>query len=351
MGDECQDGAVAQCDGANRERPVVKRRIGLAVLASVLVVSGCAADPADSELDEISALVDGCAPGGAEVESIVVEGAFGAVPEVTFDAPLAVVQTQRAVIIEGSGEPVENGDDLVIDYALYNATTGAKIEDSGFDEFSPTVLRLDTAAPVFAGVSLTAACSTTGSRVIGVIPAADAFGPEGAPEFGLSAGDALLFVLDIISIKPPPEPPLDRIEGEPREPSEGFPGVTYDETGEPTVEIPSGDVPTEFAVDVVIEGSGALVGSGAVVVVHYHGVNWNTAEVFDSSWTRGQPASFPTGGVIPGFRDGLIGQKVGSRVIIIIPAELGYGPSGGTPDGSIGATDTIVFVVDILGAQ
>jgi len=42
---------------------------------------------------------------------------------------------------------------------------------------------------------------------------------------------------------------------------------------------------------------------------------------------------------------------VGSRVIIVIPPELGYGPSGGTSDGSIGPTDTIVFVVDILGVQ
>ncbi len=101
----------------------------------------------------------------------------------------------------------------------------------------------------------------------------------------------------------------------------------------------------------MVEGDGVEVAGGDVVVVHYHGVNWNTGEVFDSSWERGEPASFPTGGVIPGFRDGLIGQSVGSRVIIVIPAELGYGPSGGTSDGSIGPTDTIVFVVDILGVQ
>jgi peptidylprolyl isomerase len=315
------------------------------------VVSGCAADSDTAAQEALTGLVGECAPGGDQVEAITVNGAFGEVPDVTFEPPLAITQTQRAVVIEGSGVVVANGDDLVIDYALYNATTGDKIEDSGFDEFSPTVLRLDTEAPVFAGVSLTTFCSTVGSRVVGLIPATDAFGPDGAPEFGLNPGDALIFVVDIISIKPPAEPPLDRIEGEPREPSEGFPGVEYDELGAPTVTIPEGDAPTEFALDVVIEGSGALVDSGSVVVLHYHGVNWNTGEVFDSSWARGAPASFPTGGVIPGFRDGLIGQTVGSRVIIVIPTELGYGPSGGTPDGSIGATDTIVFVVDILGVQ
>jgi peptidylprolyl isomerase len=187
--------------------------------------------------------------------------------------------------------------------------------------------------------------------VVGVIPAAEAFGPEGAPEFGLEPGHGLVFVVDVISIKPPAEPPLDRIEGEASEPGEGFPSIEYAESGEPTVVIPEGDVPAEFAFSTVITGTGAEVGAGDIVVVHYHGVNWNTGEVFDSSWSRNEPATFPTGGVIPGFRDGLIGQTVGSRVIIVIPADLGYGPSGGTGDGSIGAEDTIVFVVDILGVQ
>ena len=323
----------------------------LALCASVLlVVSGCTTDPTD-EAGAVSELAEGCTPSGEVVEAVAVSGEFGARPEVTFTAPLEVTATQRAVVIEGDGELVENGDDVVVDYALFNATTGANIEDSGYDEFSPTVLRVDTAAPVFLGVSLTAACSSVGSRVVGVIPAAEAFGAEGAPEFGLEAGHGLVFVVDVISIKPPAEPPLDRIEGEASDPGEGFPSVEYAESGEPTVVIPEGDVPTEFALSTVITGSGAEVGSGDIVVVQYHGVNWNTGEVFDSSWSRNEPATFPTGGVIPGFRDGLIGQTVGSRVIIVIPADLGYGPSGGTGDGAIGAEDTIVFVVDILGVQ
>lgn len=328
----------------------MKRSLGLALLAGILVVSGCAAGAEGTDGKSAAAVQDGCTPGGPEVESVVVEGEFGAVPEVTFESPLTVTETQRAVVLEGSGELVENGNELFIDYALYNATSGEKIEDSGFSEASPTVFRLDTAAPALVGVSLTAACSTAGSRVVGLIPAKDAFGDQGAPEFGLNTGDVLLFVIDIISIKPPAIPPLERVEGEPREPSEGFPAVVFDESGAPTVTIPEGDVPTEFALDVLIEGSGAVVEPGAVVVVHYHGVNWNTGETFDSSWARGEPAIFPTGGVIPGFRDGLVGQTVGSRVLIVIPAELGYGPVGGSGE-AIGPTDTIMFVVDILGVQ
>lgn len=330
----------------------MKNIIGLALCATTLVLAGCSSEASNQEeLDQLVAAQEGCAPGGEEVESIQIEGAFGETPTVTFEAPLTVEATQRAVVIDGEGEAVENGDDLVVDYSLYNATTGDKIEDSGYTDVSPTVMRVDTEATGFVGISLTAACSTTGSRVVGIIPASEAFGAEGAPEFGLNAGDSLMFVVDIISIKPPPEPPLEKLEGEPIEPSEGMPTIEYAETGEPTVTIPEGDVPTEFSVETLITGTGAVVEAGSVVVVHYYGVNWNTGESFDSSWERGQPESLPAGGVIPGFRDGLLGQTVGSRVLIVIPAELGYGPSGGTPDGAIGPEDTIVFVVDILGVQ
>ena len=334
------------------ERLLVKRLLPLALgLSGLLVLAGCAADTPEEEVEQALAAIEGCAPSGAEVESISITGEFGATPQVSFEAPLSAVLTQRAVIIEGDGPEVQDGDILSIDYSLYNAATGDLIEESGYTEVSPTVLTLDTAAPNFVGVSLTAACSTVGSRVAGLIPPIEAFGPNGAPEFGLGAGESLLFIVDVVAIKPPPEPPLERIEGEPAEPPAGFPEVSYDAEGAPTVTLPEGDIPTEFALATVIEGEGAEVGGGDIVVVHYHGVNWNTGEVFDSSWERGEPASFPTGGVIPGFRDGLVGQTVGSRVLIIIPPELGYGPSGGTPDGSIGAPDTIVFVVDILGVQ
>lgn len=345
----CQDEQVVSVP---IERLLVKRSLPLALgLSALLVLAGCSSDATQEGVDETAATAEGCTPSGAGVEAVSVAGAFGETPDISFDAPLSAELTQRAVIVEGDGREVQNGDILVIDYSLYNAASGDLIEESGYDEFSPTVLTLDTEAPNFVGVSLTAACSTVGSRVAGLIPPVEAFGPDGAPEFGLGAGESLLFVVDIIEIKAPAVPPLDRVEGEPVDPPEGFPSVTYDDLGAPTVSIPEGDVPSEFALATVIEGDGAEVSGGDVVIVHYHGVNWNTGDVFDSSWERGEPASFPTGGVITGFRDGLIGQTVGSRVIIVIPPELGYGPSGGTSDGAIGATDTIVFVVDILGVQ
>ncbi len=321
----------------------MKKLATLAIATGLIVsLSSCAADPEEAADLELNLSEGSCQPSGSEIESVEFSGGFGEVPGVTFEAPLEVSSTQRLVLSEGDGEVVKDGDNVLFSYALYNAATGDALQE--LEDFDPSVFRLDTVSPVLVGVSLTVACSKMGSRVAGLLPAEEAFGPDGAPEFGLNPGEPILFVVDVIS--------LDRIEGEPRETSDGFPAVEYAGDGSPTVTIPEGeDAPTEFAVDTVITGSGDVVSAGDRVTVNYQGVNWNTGEVFDSSWPRGQPSSFPTDGVIDGFRDGLVGQTVGSRVIIVIPAELGYGPRGGQPSAGIGPEDTIVFVVDILFAR
>lgn len=95
--------------------------------------------------------------------------------------------------------------------------------------------------------------------------------------------------------------------------------------------------------------SGQKVGSDATVTINYVGVNGTSGEIFDSSFESGQPASFPLTGVIAGFKKGLEGQQVGSRVLIGMPSEDGY-PQGSS-DGSIAPGDSLVFVVDILSAS
>lgn len=327
----------------------MKKRFAVALSATVVVgLSGCSSE---APFDYAAAVAEGCTPSGAEVETIDVDGAFGEIPTVVFESPLEVDATQRAVVAEGAGDTVSTEDRILIDYAFFNAATGEQIFLSGYDELSPIVLPLDTSTPVFSGFSFTAVCSTVGSRVVGLIPAAEAFGEEGAPPYGMEPGEGLIFVVDVIAIKPPLVAPLERVEGEGAELEEGFPAVTFDELGEPTVEIPEGAVPSEFALQTLITGDGDVVAGEDVVVVQYRGVNWNTGVMFDSSWQRGEPAEFRARGVVPGFRDALVGQTVGSRVVVTIPANLGYGPVGGNPDAGIGPEDTIFFVIDILGVK
>ena len=93
------------------------------------------------------------------------------------------------------------------------------------------------------------------------------------------------------------------------------------------------------------EGSGASPRSSETVKVHYRGVLENGKE-FDSSYGRGQPASFPLNRVIPCWTEGMQTMKVGGKSRLLCPPNLAYG-SRGVP-GTIPADATLVFEVELL---
>ncbi|MFM9136461.1 MAG: FKBP-type peptidyl-prolyl cis-trans isomerase [bacterium] len=99
----------------------------------------------------------------------------------------------------------------------------------------------------------------------------------------------------------------------------------------------------------VVEGSGDPVQPGATVTVDYCGVGLATRAMFDSSWTRGTPATFPLDGVIPGWTQGIPGMKPGGRRLLIIPGDLAYGPNP-PPQSGIEPDETLVFVVDLISS-
>jgi peptidylprolyl isomerase len=86
------------------------------------------------------------------------------------------------------------------------------------------------------------------------------------------------------------------------------------------------------------------------VTVQYVLATYSSKQVIQSSWTS-QPFTFTLGEgqVIPGWDTGLVGQTVGSRVLLVIPPKDGYGTAGSSAAG-IKGTDTLVFVVDIIDA-
>jgi peptidylprolyl isomerase len=119
----------------------------------------------------------------------------------------------------------------------------------------------------------------------------------------------------------------------------------------PTITFPETSAPVELEVAVLQRGDGDLVEAGQEIEVHYLGQTWG-GRVFDNSYDRGSTISFPIGqgAVISGWDDGLVGQQIGSRVLLSIPPHLGYGERG-VPQAGIRGGDTLVFVVDIVGAH
>lgn len=94
------------------------------------------------------------------------------------------------------------------------------------------------------------------------------------------------------------------------------------------------------------QGEGDPVVDGSTVTVNYVGVGGDSKTVFDSSFERGEPATFPLSQVIEGWSEGLIGMQPGGRRVLVIPGDMAYGAVGNPP--AIGPDETLVFVVDLL---
>ena len=133
---------------------------------------------------------------------------------------------------------------------------------------------------------------------------------------------------------------------------EGFPGVEGGYGEKPTLSVPKGDPATELQSAVLSQGEGPEVASGDLLVVDYLGQIWaeGKPEVFDNSYDRGIPTAFPigTGGVIKAWDEVLVGVKAGSRVLMTVPPDKGYGEKGNPP--TIEGTDTLIFVVDVIAS-
>ncbi|MBV7363768.1 FKBP-type peptidyl-prolyl cis-trans isomerase [Actinomycetaceae bacterium TAE3-ERU4] len=108
------------------------------------------------------------------------------------------------------------------------------------------------------------------------------------------------------------------------------------------------EAPKELISKVLHEGNGAVVKPTDSVTVNYYGQLWD-GKYFDGSFDRGAPATFPLNGVIKGWTEGLTGKKVGDRVLLVVPPEMGYGEKGSPP--TIPGNSTLVFVVDIVKAE
>lgn len=107
-------------------------------------------------------------------------------------------------------------------------------------------------------------------------------------------------------------------------------------------------LPSGLQYKVIKEGSGQMPKADSTVVVHYRGRLLDGNE-FDSSYKRGQPATFPVSGVIPGWTEALQLMKTGSQWQIFIPSKLAYGENGA--GNIIGPNATLIFDVELISIK
>jgi len=287
---------------------------------------------------------------GDTIAGVKVSGEFGTEPMVEIDEPLDVKETQSQVITAGDGDEVQEGKQALLHLYLANGTTGEKAAAT-YDQGLPVGMTM-TEGQLFPALLDSVVGQPVGSRIAVASIPKDAYGDAGSKELKLGPKDNVVFVVDVMSV----------------EPTDVLPGPDGDEptdvpTDIPTIEEKDGNVTNlsfenapakpsnKLQVITLIEGDGPPARAASLVTFDYFGQIYGSEKIFDQSFDK-KPVTFPlgTGGLIKGWDEGLVGVNQGSRVMVIAPPDFGYGPKG-NPQAGIKGTDSLAFVVDILGVS
>ncbi|TDS83374.1 FKBP-type peptidyl-prolyl cis-trans isomerase [Nesterenkonia aurantiaca] len=265
-------------------------------------------------------------------------------PEVILRSPLELEEEASRVLDRGDGEDIDEGQILEVSHAVADPESG-EIQEESFSADNPSMIYLPQMQEQseFIYDSLTDTDLTIGSEIA-------LFEPANA-ETGASA---TLLVLRVEDQSPAfAEGGVQEQDGELPE-IENEQGVLPELLGGN-----DGEEPEEVSTEVLIQGDGEEVAAEDQVVVRYSGWKWSDGELFDSNWPQDDeepdagPAGFPLSSLVPGWAEGLEGEQVGSRVLLVIPPESGYGESD--EDAEEGtqhelAGETLIFVVDLIAS-
>lgn len=286
----------------------------------------------------------GCTPQPSAETSALdlvdVSGGAGQKPTVDVRTPFHVTGTQFEQVVTGSGTPITDEAQLIaVEITLVDGTTGETVAASAYGDDLPQPFVLANAAESIPALSDALQCAAAGSRVVAALKPGD-IAEQTAASFGLTDKDSAVAVVDVRKVY------LARADGALQYNARmGMPSVVRAPDGRPGVIVPDGAPPTDLVVEVLKKGTGDDVTIDAPVRVHYTGVLWGDKTVFDSTWD-GEPASLDLSQTVPGFREAIAGQAVGSQIMIVVPPDQGYGDA---EQGGVPANSTLVFVVDILG--
>jgi len=323
----------------------------IAVPAGLVTLAGCGDDKADSSKASDSASPTAPATSAAPSPKIV-DGPLPAITAGTkFDEKPTVAKGGGApskdlavkTVVAGGGQTVAEGDYIQANY-LGQIWDTAKVFDNSYDRKTPLVIQLAQGS-IIDGWRYALTGKKLGSRVEFSVPPAWGYGEQGQSQAGIKGTDTLVFVVDLrgtFNAK-------SSAKGtEVAQEDANLPKVGTNTDGKaPSVELPKTDPPKKLVANYVIEGDGVEVGAQDSVLVQYKGVQWAGGKEFDSTYGRKALTSFSLQQVVKGWSQGLTGKKVGSRVLIVIPPDLGYGDN--PPSGSgIAKGATLVFTVDIL---
>ena len=305
----------------------MRRILLVAVAATSLILTGCG----------------GSDDGGGGLDGVKVSSAKS--PKVTVDKGFKVSKTTSKVLKKGGGDELAGGDAVKVNYVAVNGRTGKQF-DSSFTTGKPLTLTLDKSA-ILPGFVKGLTGQKIGSRVLVAIPPKDGFNKATA-QLDLKKNDTMVFLFDIVAKA------ATEASGTAKKLPADVPTLKLDADKKPSTFVKTKKTPAKITKEhayVLIQGKGPVIKMDQTLNVHYLGQIYPAGKVFDSSWSRGAPTTFPLseGQLIKCWTDLLVGQRVGSRVVLTCPADVAYGDKGSGAD--IKKGDTLIFAIDLLDAS
>jgi peptidylprolyl isomerase len=316
-------------------------------LLACLVLAGCGGSSKStaSSSSTGSASSSAAASPGANT-GVTASGAFDKTPKVTIPKATPGSGLTVKTLIQGNGTTLTKTEALAANFVLYFWQGKSSSLKANTYTSSPTVI----GGTMLPGLESALIGKKVGSRILAVIPPSQGYGTSGNSQLGITGSTTLVFVIDVLKAY------ADTAGATGAQVSSGggnLPTVSAKSGTAPTLTFPSSGPPSAMVTKTLVKGNGAKVAKGDYVIAQYSGYIWRTKKVFGSSWSSGSPFGFVIGAspeqVIPGWDKGLVGQTVGSRVMLSIPPAQGYGSAGASQAG-IKGNDTLVFVVDIIDA-
>ena len=271
----------------------------------------------------------------------------GQPPVAEFPTPLITAGTELAIIREGDGVPAQANSSVDFQVAAYLGSTGQFLTASSFAPEETIRRVVNPESDDYFERSLL--CSKAGDRLVITDTVEQVFGP--IPEDELVQNDStVVVVVDVVQSY------LEEANGYWNFYQEDTPLVVTHPEGYHGVVMPSSPPPSDLVVHTVKRGDGAALADGDTAVATFTAVVWETGQAFASSFGQGTPINVSlrspdleeNSSVLPGIYNGLIGQTVGSQVVIVVPPGDGYTEGqlpAGVPEGA-----TLVYVFDIVGS-
>jgi len=314
------------------------RSLLLLTLPVLLVgLAGCGSDSSSSSASASS---------GTSLDAVAITGEVGTAPEVEWKGKMTADDVQTTTLTKGDGDTVADGDLVTAQLWIGNGFSQKEAYSSYKQGGAQQLTVNDQLSPVLHDAVKGA---TIGSRIAVTTPADKLFGESGNAQLGIGNKDPLVIVIDLIS---KPKPPLDGPQGKAQKAPSWAPKLVT--KGDKVTALDFAKTPKpdgKLRSAALIKGSGPVVKKGQTITVNYLGQVYKGKAPFDESYSK-QPATFGIGEgqVISGWDKTIVGQTVGSRLILAIPPKEGYGKAG-QPSAGIKGTDTLYFVVDILAAN